>query len=79
MPLEDAIAHPRIHIDTSGEEVRLMVEAGLDLPDTDLAITEFAQPSMYFGGVGAAVYNSATGLASAADPRREGGTCIYEH
>ena len=79
MPLEDAIAHPRIHIDTSGEEVRLMVEAGLDLPDTDLAITEFAQPSMYFGGVGAAVYDSATGLASAADPRREGGTCIYEH
>jgi hypothetical protein len=33
---------------------------------------------MYFGGVGAAVFDSKTGLATAADPRREGGTCIYE-
>jgi gamma-glutamyltranspeptidase/glutathione hydrolase len=79
MPLEEAIAHPRIHIDTSGEVVRLMAEAGLELPDTDLPISEFLKPSMYFGGVGAAVYDSATGLASGADPRREGGTCIYEH
>lgn len=79
MPLEEAIAHPRIHIDTSGEEVRLMAEAGLDLPDTDLPVSEFPQPTMYFGGVGAAVFDSATGLACGADPRREGGTCIYEH
>jgi len=79
MPLEEAIAHPRIHIDTSGEEVRLMAEVGLDLPDTDLPVNEFQKPSMYFGGVGAAVFDRATGLASSADPRREGGTCIYEH
>ena len=79
MPLEEAIAHPRIHIDTSGEEVRLMAEPGLDLPDADLPVNDFPQHSMYFGGVGAAVYDSVTGLASAADPRREGGTCIYEH
>jgi gamma-glutamyltranspeptidase/glutathione hydrolase len=78
MPLEEAIAHPRIHVDTSGEKVRLMAEAGLDLPDIDLPVNEFPQPSMYFGGVGAAVCDSATGLACGADPRREGGTCIYE-
>lgn len=78
MPLEDAIAHPRIHIDTSGEEVRLMAEPGLDLPDTDLPVKVFQKQTMYFGGVGAAVFDDVTGLACAADPRREGGTCIYE-
>ena len=79
MPLEDAIAHPRVHVDTSGEDVRLMAEPGLDLPDIDLTVNEFPDLTMYFGGVVAAVYDSATGLDSSADPRREGGTCIYEH
>ncbi len=78
MPLEQAVAHPRIHVDTSGEEVRLMAEPGLDLPDTDLPLHVFQKRSMYFGGVGTAVNDAITGLASAADPRREGGTCIYE-
>ena len=77
MPLEDAIAHPRIHVDTSGEQVRLMSEAGLDLPETDLPTKVFPNLSMYFGGVGAAVCDGNAGLATAADPRREGGTCIY--
>ena len=77
MPIEDAIAHPRIHVDTSGEMDRLMAEPGLDLPDTDLPLTVFPELVMYFGGVAAALYDNATGLASAADPRREGGTCIY--
>ena len=72
MPLEDAIAHPRVHIDTSGDEVRLMAEPGLSLPDTDLPSKIFSSLVMYFGGVGAAVFDSASGLASAADPRREG-------
>lgn len=78
MPLEDAIAHPRVHVDTSGDEVRLMAEPGLDLPETELPVHLFPNLVMYFGGVGAAVFDSETGLASAADPRREGGTCIYE-
>jgi gamma-glutamyltranspeptidase/glutathione hydrolase len=78
MPLAEAIAHPRVHVDTSSEEVRLMAEPGLDLPDTELPVELFPDLVMYFGGVGAAVFDSETGLASAADPRREGGTCIYE-
>lgn len=78
MSLEDAIAHPRVHVDTSGEDVRLMAEPGLDLPDTELPVHLFPNLVMYFGGVGAAVFDGKTGLASAADPRREGGTCIYE-
>lgn len=78
MPLKEAIAHPRVHVDTSGDSIRLMTEAGLDLPAIDLPITTYPDLVMYFGGVAAAVYDKETGLASAADPRREGGTCIYE-
>lgn len=77
LPLQEAIAHPRVHVDTSGQEVRLMAEAGLDLPDTDLPVQQYAELVMYFGGVGAAVLSAENELASAADPRREGGTCIY--
>ncbi len=79
MPLEEAIAHPRVHVDTSSKAVRLMAEPGLSLPETDLPVHEFPDLVMYFGGVGAALYDQVNGLASAADPRREGGTCIYEH
>lgn len=76
MPLRDAIAHPRLHVDTSGDVVRLMAEPGLDLPDTDLPITLFESIVMYFGGVVAAVYDRSTGFDAAADPRREGGVFV---
>ncbi len=72
MPLAEAIAHPRVHVDTSGEEVQLKVEAGLDLPELELPVSEFPEIVMYFGGVGAAVYDSAAGFDAGADPRREG-------
>lgn len=79
MQLDEAIAHPRVHVDTSGNAVRLMAEPGLELPDTDLPVTLFPDLGMYFGGIGAAVFDKTAGLACAADPRREGGTCLYEH
>ena len=80
MPLElqRTRAHPRAHVDTSGDEVRLMAEAGLPLPETDLPVTVFDTPSMYFGGVGAAQFDAANGFSVAADPRREGGTVLVE-
>ena len=76
MPLRDAIAYPRVHVDTSGEVIRLMAEPGLDLPDLDLPLKEFPELVMYFGGVGAAVFDQATGFDAAADPRREGGVYV---
>ncbi len=79
MPLGEAIAHPRVHVDTSGEQDRLMAEPGLELPEIDLPVSVFPERVMYFGGVGAAVFDATAGLVAAADPRREGGTCIYEH
>lgn len=73
MSLHDAIAHPRVHVDTSGDIVNLKSEAGLDLPDVDLPVTVFPELVMYFGGVGAAVFDATSGFEVAADPRREGG------
>jgi len=73
MPLAEAVAHPRLHVDTSGDVVNLKVEDGLDLPEVDLPVTVFPDLVMYFGGVGAAVYGKDNGFGVAADPRREGG------
>ncbi len=78
MSMEDAISKPRVHVDTSGEAVRLMTEPGLDLPDVDLPLQAFPQRVMYFGGVGAASCDASGSVRAAADPRREGGTCVYE-
>jgi gamma-glutamyltranspeptidase len=78
MSLEDAIAQPRVHVDTSGESERLMAEPGLDLPELDIDAHTTSQISMYFGGVGAARYSTRSGFAVAADPRREGGTLITD-
>lgn len=77
MTLEEAIAHPRVHVDTSSAENRLMAEPGLALPDVDLPLQQFPDIGMYFGGVGVAEFNAERGLAAAADPRREGGICLH--
>ena len=76
MSLADAISHPRVHIDTSGEFDRLCAEPGLALPQTDLPVTLFDDLNMYFGGVGVALFDDEKGFEVASDPRREGGTSI---
>jgi len=77
MPLHDAVAHPRVHVDTSGDEDRLAAEVGLDLPPVDLPLTIYPDINMYFGGVAAASFHADDGFDAAADPRREGGICIF--
>ena len=77
MSIEEAIAHPRLHVDTSGEEERLMAEPGLDLPEVDLPVTISPDINMYFGGIGATLVDRKNGFQVASDPRREGGTLIY--
>ena len=74
MPLADAIAHPRLHLDTSGDGDRLAFESGLPIPEVDLPTLDYPEINMYFGGVGAASFDATTGFDVAADPRREGGT-----
>ena len=76
MPLADAIAHPRVHVDLSSDNDQLMAEPGFDLPNVDLPVKEFPECNMYFGGVAAALYDDDAGFEVASDPRREGAVAI---
>lgn len=76
MPLKEAIAHPRVHVDTSGSDERLMAEPGHDLPLLDIPAHTTSDIGMYFGGVAVARYSARDGFEVAADPRRAGGTMI---
>ena len=58
MDLAAAVAHPRVHVHRAG------------LPDEDVRVED--EPTMYYGGVGAALTRSAGDLEAVADPRREG-------
>jgi gamma-glutamyltranspeptidase/glutathione hydrolase len=78
MPLEDAIAHPRVHVDTAGEADQLRAEPGLDLPELDLPLQAFPDINMYFGGVSVATFDRNSGFEVAADPRREGGVFLSD-
>jgi gamma-glutamyltranspeptidase/glutathione hydrolase len=77
MPLQEAVAYPRIHVDTSGEHDKLAAEPGLDLPAVELPLKTYPEINMYFGGVGAASFHTDDGFDAAADPRRAGGVRIY--
>jgi gamma-glutamyltranspeptidase/glutathione hydrolase len=69
MPIADAIAHPRVHVDTTGAADQLRAEPGLDMPELD---------NMYFGGVSVATFDRRSGFEVAADARREGGVFLSD-
>lgn len=74
--LEDAIAHPRIHLTVEEEGSKLAVECDLPIGVTGFPTTHYPEIGMYFGGVVAALYTNDDGFTVAADPRREGGTYV---
>jgi gamma-glutamyltranspeptidase/glutathione hydrolase len=76
LDLKDAVAHPRLHLILDGKASKVAVEPGLDLPDLGIPISRYPAISMYFGGVVAALADHGGVFATAADPRREGGTYI---
>ncbi len=76
LPLEDAVAHPRAHLEISDDGMNLAVEPGLHLPELGIPVTAYPSIGMYFGGVGAALFDAQSGFEVAADPRREGGTFV---
>ncbi|WP_413175885.1 gamma-glutamyltransferase [Anabaena azotica] len=74
MSLEDAIAHPRLHVETREGAPTIVIEAGIPIPEIEgFIIHRFPQRSMYFGGVQATLWHPQQGLSAAADPRRTGG------
>lgn len=76
MPIQDACAAPRLHVEVAADPVSISAEAGVEIPDLGMPVRRFAEASMYFGGVGAAAFTPGDGLSAAADPRREGGTFV---
>ncbi len=76
MPLDRAVAHPRIHVEREGSRIRASYERGIPVDALELPVREFDEPHMYFGGVAAALFSPEGGFALAADPRRDGGTAL---
>ena len=76
LSLNDAVAHPRMHLVLDDVSSNIAVEPGLEIPDIGLPITRYPEIGMYFGGVVAALFSAEKGFDVAADPRREGGTFI---
>ena len=78
--LPEAIAHPRLHLDLPASGMRVAIEPGLEIGhqtgNCNLPLVRYPKISMYFGGVGAAMYDVQTGFSVAADPRREGATFV---
>lgn len=64
LDLEAAIAHPRVHVHRAG------------LPDEEVRVEE--APSMYYGGVAAALTRADGTLEAVADPRRDGVTRLVD-
>ena len=76
LSLEDAIAHPRLHVEGWPEHPRAAYEPGLDVSEVTLPTRAFDEVSMFFGGAAAALRHADGTLVAAADPRRTGGTAI---
>jgi gamma-glutamyltranspeptidase/glutathione hydrolase len=74
MPLSEAIAHPRLHVEMFEGSPSVAFESGLPIEAIEGFVSRrFSQLSMYFGGVQAALWQPTVGLSAVADPRRTGG------
>lgn len=76
LPLEAAVRHPRLHVERAGAGSRIVHESGLAVESLDMPTRRYERPSMFFGGVEAAVLRADGGFELAADPRRTGGTAV---
>jgi gamma-glutamyltranspeptidase/glutathione hydrolase len=71
---EEAIAAPRLHLQTERDPPLLLCEPGFDLSavEEELEVYRFAAPDMYFGGIKMAGTDVDGQLLAHADQRREG-------
>ncbi len=73
MSLREAVAHPRLHVEVFEGQPTVACEPGMPIGGfDDLVVRRFPDISMYFGAVGAAMWDPRGGLFDAADPRRSG-------
>ncbi|HSM36388.1 MAG TPA: gamma-glutamyltransferase [Longimicrobiales bacterium] len=76
MAPQEAVGHPRLHLEATDDGPRVAAEPGLPRPELDIPWRWFEERSMYFGGAGVAIWSRETGLDGAADPRRAGAVAI---
>jgi len=77
MSLSDAIAQPRVHVEHDGNTGwRVAFEGSLPIEQLGYPHRRFETIDMYFGGVGAAYWDSHGEFVAAADPRRAGATSL---
>jgi len=73
LSLSEAVESPRLHVEVIEEVLRIAFEPGLSVtPLSGFSLYPFPQPSLYFGGVQAALWEPQTGSIAAADSRRAG-------
>ncbi len=81
LDLHAAVAHPRLHVRARPQEpVPLLLDHEEDLAvpdDTGFPTRRMPAHSMYFGGVGAALWDPALGLLASGDPRRAGAVAVH--
>jgi gamma-glutamyltranspeptidase / glutathione hydrolase len=78
LPLEDAIAAPRLHVERGADGWQAAVEPGLPLEAMVMACRQFEERSMFFGGAGAVLRDPDGALIAAADPRRQGAAMVMQ-
>lgn len=77
MPLEAAVRHPRLHVESFPEQRTIACEPGLGVTAMrGLTPRPFTAPSMYFGGVQAALWTPDGGFDGVADARRGGSVAV---
>jgi len=76
LSLPEAVAAPRLHVEAVNGALRVAYEEGLDVGALPHPSRHFDGISMYFGGVGAALWEPESGFTVAADPRRLGATAV---
>ena len=76
MSLEEAVAHPRLHVESVNGDWQVAYEPGLNMGEVGIPARGFDELNMFFGGVAAVLRDPIRGFVTAADPRRTGGTAI---
>ena len=76
VPLQQAVDHPRLHVEFTPDGPRAAYEPGLDVSAVEIPTRPFEDRHMFFGGVAAAARTRAGDLTGASDPRRSGGVSI---
>jgi len=77
MPLQDAVNHPRLHVEWPREDATSVAyEPGMPVDELDVAQRRFDGLDMFFGGVSAVCFAPSDQFETAADVRRTGGTAL---